>query len=98
MGLDPEIKLGPLRRTGRRGSRRGCQLVLQLLNRGSKRLVVESQLVPLLLGKPSLHAVVWNHLCDSEPHEFPHSGLLDPAGRAKPLLAVLQRLRQELLA
>ncbi len=55
-------------------------------------------LLPLLLSKPALHAIVWNQWSDGEPHEFPHSGALDQAGRAKPLLALLGRLRRELLA
>ena len=55
------------------------------------------QLIPLLLSKPALHAVVWNQLSDREPHEFPHSGILDHAGNAKPLLSVLGSIRRELL-
>jgi hypothetical protein len=46
-----------------------------------------SHLVPLLLGKPAVHALV-----------FPHSGLLDRAGNAKPLLSVLGDIRKKLLA
>jgi hypothetical protein len=57
-----------------------------------------SQLIPLLLSKPSLHALVWNQLSDVEPHEFPHSGVLDHAGNAKPLLSVLGDIRKQLLA
>jgi hypothetical protein len=57
-----------------------------------------SHLVPLLLGKPAVHALVWNQLSDVEPHEFPHSGLLDRAGNAKPLLSVLGDIRKKLLA
>ena len=51
-------------------------------------------LIPLLLSKPALHAVVWNQLSDAEPHEFPHSGVLDHAGNAKPLLSVLAGIRK----
>jgi hypothetical protein len=57
-----------------------------------------SHLIPLLLSKPALHAVVWNQLSDVEPHEFPYSGVLDHAGNAKPLLSVLADIRKRLLA
>lgn len=39
--------------------------------------------VPLLLAKPSVLAVFWNHLSDAQPHRFPHSGLIRPDGVAK---------------
>ncbi len=55
-------------------------------------------LLPLLLSKPALHAIVWNQLSDADPHEFPHSGMFDGQGRAKPLWSVLAGLRKELLA
>jgi hypothetical protein len=55
-------------------------------------------ILPLLFSKTALHAVVWNQLSDAEPHEFPHSGLLDGQGNAKPLWSVLAGLRKELLA
>jgi len=54
-------------------------------------------LIPLLLTKPSLHAVVWNQWSDAEPHEFPHAGVLDHAGQPKPLLGSLAEIRKTLL-
>ncbi|MBM4094184.1 MAG: hypothetical protein FJ276_32975 [Planctomycetes bacterium] len=56
------------------------------------------QLVTLLLCKPSVHGIVWNQLGDAEPHEFPHTGLLDAEGRSKPLLKTLATIRQQHLA
>ncbi len=56
-----------------------------------------AQTIPLLLAKPAVRAVVWSQWSDQRPHEFPHAGLLDPAGRAKPLLADLARIRRDLL-
>ena len=43
--------------------------------------------VPLLLAKPVVVAVFWNHLSDAQPHRFPHAGLVRPDGTAKPALA-----------
>jgi hypothetical protein len=40
--------------------------------------------LPLLLAKPSVLAVFWNHLSDAQPHRFPHAGLIRPDGVAKP--------------
>jgi hypothetical protein len=50
--------------------------------------------VPLLLAKPSVLAVFWNHLSDAQPHRFPHAGLVRPDGQAKPSHASIVRLRE----
>ena len=49
--------------------------------------------VPLMLGKPWVQAVVWNQFDDSQPHDFPHAGLLGPQGQVKPALRALAALR-----
>ncbi len=49
--------------------------------------------VPLMLAKPCVAGVFWNQLRDSELHEFPHAGLFDPQGRAKPALKTLAAIR-----
>jgi hypothetical protein len=56
-----------------------------------------AELVPLLLSKPAVQGIVWNQFDDGEPHEYPHGGLVDAGGRAKPALAELGRLRGEFL-
>ncbi|MEI8371744.1 MAG: hypothetical protein WCJ35_02800 [Planctomycetota bacterium] len=52
-----------------------------------------ARLVPLILAKPGIQAVVWNQFEDSQPHEFPHGGLLTPQGQAKPALRTLAALQ-----
>ena len=54
-----------------------------------------AELTRLLLTKPSVHGIIWNQWSDAAVHEFPHSGLLDAQGQAKPLLESLAQLRQE---
>ena len=49
--------------------------------------------VPLLLAKPAVLAVFWNHLSDAQPHRFPHAGLVRPDGHAKPSHTSIVRLR-----
>jgi hypothetical protein len=56
------------------------------------------QIIPLLLAKPAVNAVVWSQWSDQRRHEFPHAGLLDPTGQAKPLLADLATIRRDLLS
>lgn len=51
--------------------------------------------VPILLAKPAVHALLWNQCADSDPHDYPHAGLIDATGRAKPALNTLARLRRE---
>jgi len=55
-------------------------------------------ILPLLCSKPAVHAVVWNQWSDREPHEFPHSGLVDGLGQLKPTVAQLTRIRQTFLS
>ncbi len=52
---------------------------------------------PLLASRPSVQVLLWNQLSDNEPHEFPHAGLFDAKGRAKPTLAMLRELRKSWL-
>jgi hypothetical protein len=49
----------------------------------------------LAMCKPFVKSAYWAHLSDAEPHQFPHSGVLDSAGRPKPALDSLRRLREE---
>lgn len=49
----------------------------------------------LALCKPFVRSVQWTHLSDAEPHQFPACGLFDAAGRPKPVLDELARLRAE---
>jgi hypothetical protein len=49
--------------------------------------------VPLILAKPSIHAVVWNQFADGAPHEYPHGGLITADGQAKPALRTLSAFR-----
>lgn len=62
---------------------------------GQKEVIAE--LVPLLLSKPAVQGIVWNQFDDATEHEFPNAGLIDAAGRAKPALEELGRLRGEFL-
>lgn len=51
-------------------------------------------LVPMLLAKRTVHGIIWNQLSDAEPHDYPHGGLFDATGAAKPVLSTLTSLRQ----
>jgi hypothetical protein len=53
--------------------------------------------LPLMLAKPFVQGVYWNQLEDSVPHDFPHGGLFDERGHAKPALRTLGLLRQAML-
>jgi hypothetical protein len=48
----------------------------------------------LALCKPYVQAVHWTQFSDETAHLFPHCGLLDTQGRAKPSLRQLQILRE----
>lgn len=48
----------------------------------------------LVACKPYVQAVHWAHATDSQPHQFPHCGLFDAAGQARPALQQLTQLRE----
>jgi len=52
------------------------------------------KVVPLLIAKPPVRGVIWNQFRDSEPHDYPHGGLMDASGHRKPGLAALASIRQ----
>ncbi|MBX9678411.1 MAG: hypothetical protein K2X38_06580 [Gemmataceae bacterium] len=49
----------------------------------------------LALCKPFVRSVVWSHLSDAEPHQFPHCGLFDARGQARPALETFAELRSQ---
>ena len=55
------------------------------------------QMIPLLLAKPNVQGVVYNQLCDSHRHEFPHGGLFDAADAPRPALAAIAKIRSRYL-
>ena len=55
-------------------------------------------ILPLLIAKQSVQAVVWNHWRDDVPHDLPHSGLCDAQGKPKPAMQSLAAFRKDLLS
>jgi hypothetical protein len=49
----------------------------------------------LAVGKPFVQAVHWADFSDAQVHQFPSTGLIDGQGQPKPVLQVLQQLRQQ---
>ncbi len=52
-------------------------------------------LTRLALCKPFVQGAQWAHFTDADPHQFPHCGLVDRQGNAKPTLQALTDLREE---
>ncbi len=55
---------------------------LERISRRTQREIVE-HVLPALLTHPQVQGVFWSQVSDSQPHRFPHAGLLDPRGRPK---------------
>lgn len=53
--------------------------------------------LPLLIAKPAVTGVFWNHLSDAAAHIFPNAGLIDATGKVKPALQRIARHRQSYL-
>lgn len=56
-----------------------------------------SDFVALALCKPYVRAVQWAEFTDAQVHLFPSCGLLDAAGKPKPVFQRLRRLREKYL-
>jgi hypothetical protein len=54
------------------------------------------QLLTVILGRPSVQVVIWNRLLDATEGPDRGRGILDPDGREKPVLQVIDRLYQQL--
>jgi hypothetical protein len=54
---------------------------------------VES-VVPLLLAKPNVHAIVWNQMRDDQRHDFPYGGLFDFRHKKKKAIRSLSAIRR----
>ena len=50
-----------------------------------------------MLAKGVVHGILWEGWDDRASHYMPHSGLIDAAGKPRPLLDSITRLRRELL-
>jgi hypothetical protein len=50
--------------------------------------------VPLLLSKGQVQVILWNQLSDADPHHYPHGGVFDAEGKAKPAVEVLRKIRE----
>lgn len=55
---------------------------LERLSKRTQRELVE-HILPAILTHPQVQGVFWTQVSDSQPHRFPHAGLLDPRGRPK---------------
>lgn len=64
----------------------------------TEQAAVVLKLATLLLAKQPVQALFWNQLRDDTAHDFPQGGLIDHAGKLKPLAAALTKLRNELLS
>jgi len=82
-------------------SRKPAHVAVEAHPRGASpagQLAWVEQFVSLLVAKPAVRGVFWNQLADAELHDFPHGGLIDPAGDSKPALAALGAIRRQHLA
>lgn len=54
-------------------------------------------LLPLLLSKPQVQAIVWDTWQDDQPHELVHAGLCEAQGQPKPAWRKMVELRRKWL-
>ncbi len=54
-----------------------------------------AEVTALVLCKPYVQGVHWAHFRDTEPHQFPHCGLIDPHDQPKPALQKLREIREK---
>lgn len=54
--------------------------------------------LPMLIAKNAVQVVIWGEASDRHPHVYPHAGLYDAANQERPIMGVLQDLRNRLLS
>ncbi|MFO0863175.1 MAG: hypothetical protein U0744_00695 [Gemmataceae bacterium] len=52
----------------------------------------------IVLCKPFVRGIVWSHLCDADPHQFPQCGLFDAEENPRPALEAFAELRAQHLS
>lgn len=52
----------------------------------------------MLLAKQCVHGILWSQFADSESQRWPHGGLIDASGAAKPLFNAMVELRKQHLS
>lgn len=55
---------------------------IERISRRTQRELVE-HVLPAIVTHPQVQGVFWNQVSDSQPHRYPHAGLLDYRGRRK---------------
>ena len=65
-----------------------------ILSSADQKQLVE-RMLPVLLAKRSIHAVVWNQVFDSFPHKYASAGVFDAANRPTSALSSLSAARRE---
>ncbi len=56
-----------------------------------------ASVLPLLLARPTVQVVLWDQLTDGVAHRFPHAGLFDAQGQAKPIVSLMRDLQKSCL-
>lgn len=79
-------------------AKKGVQVELTAADAADPQFQWASSVLPLLVARSSVQIVLWNHLCDDQPHEFPHGGLFDHQRQAKPTLDLMRDLRKSCLS
>ena len=70
--------------------------VRENLNDQQRRDILETVL-PMLIARPNVHGVIWRQWHDNDDLRFPQAGLIDSHGRKKPLLDLIQGVREKIL-
>lgn len=73
------------------------QYDLPSASQAAEQLRIAGPMIRTLLAKHIVHGIVWDGWSDAEPHVMGQSGVIDSAGKPRPLLEYLTRVRRELL-
>ena len=59
-----------------------------------QRIDFLNTVLPMLVARPSVHGIVWQHWQDGDDKRYPHGGLVDVDGNPKPIYQVIHQLRE----
>jgi hypothetical protein len=61
----------------------------------SARIELLETVIPMMLARPAVQGIVWQQTTDAEEPRYPDGGLFDKNLQPKPMLQMLQRIRDE---
>jgi hypothetical protein len=62
-----------------------------------QRLELIETVIPMMIARPSVHGLIFRQWCDCDDPRFPNGGLAENDGAVKPIVGILEKIRETYL-